>query len=254
MPFNEVKNLSNNKSNREFNRGHVNKLKKQWLESSDLIPAATVNVVTNHIIDGQHRVEAYKELMASGELPSNTFLKVMLVSIPEKDERKAIVSANTNSKNWTADDYIKSYAKAGKEDYIKLTEWCRSHQLANANGKPKYIYGAAIITGRTTVREEILGDRMQISDSDFELANEIHAEMVEIANCLNLVSSNSWVTTLAASWRERRDLYTWKEWFSELKNKSRGRNFQMLPKQSKRDFDRIFGEVGQAIELKRRAA
>lgn len=137
-----------NQNNRNFNHGQLQNIKKQWLQSTEVIPPITVNVVTNNIIDGQHRWRAFNELVEKGDLPDTSKIDVKYVSIPVELERDAIINANTNSKNWSLDDYISSYVKAGNKAYMMLDEWCKRHELTEANGKPKFRYGAAIITGK----------------------------------------------------------------------------------------------------------
>lgn len=130
-----------NQENRAYNRQHLQRLEKQCLTSLEAMPPITINVNTNHIIDGQHRLKAYQTLCENGQLDKDSKIKVMLVDIPVEEEKAAIINANTNSKNWTLDDYISSYAKAGVVYYAKLEEWCLQHSLSCIEGKPKFRYG-----------------------------------------------------------------------------------------------------------------
>lgn len=250
--FSDALKFDRNPMNRAINRGHVQKLKKAWLESAELMPPVTVNYQTMHIIDGQHRIEAFKELVRSGQLPNDAVIDVKCVDVPYEKELEAIIKANTNSKNWIVEDFIESYTMLGLDTYIKLKEWCQCHQLTNCNGKPKYIYGAAMITGKECRKMLCNGD-FNCTDEEFEQGDKVHAEITEIASILGLKSSNSWITSLAISWWEVRNWHPFEEWVRELKTKMRSATFQDLPKQSKSQFDNIFNTIHASIDKKKAA-
>lgn len=253
VSYNEAVNFTTNSENRKINRGHLKNLKKQWYSYAAIMPPITVNKLTNHITDGQHRWTSYIDMVKNGELAKDTKIKVMYVNIDPADEKDAIIAANTNSKNWVADDYVASYAKSGNEKYKKLTEWCKSHELACTKTKdeikPKYIYGAAIITGNQC-REELMKGEFSFTDEQLKRAESIHAEMVELKNAMNIQGSNSWVTTLAMSWHDFRGMHDFKAFLKELKNKMRSSYYKKLPKQSKKDFTTIFSQVHSTLDVK----
>ena len=88
-----------NNKNRAYNLSHLAKIKREMLACLEIMPPVTVNVVTNNIVDGQHRHKAFVDLSQDGLLPNNSTLKAMYVSIPADKEYEAIVRANNNSKN-----------------------------------------------------------------------------------------------------------------------------------------------------------
>ena len=49
-----------NQENRAYNHAHLEKIKRQIRKSFDTMPPITINTVTNHIVDGQHRLKAYQ--------------------------------------------------------------------------------------------------------------------------------------------------------------------------------------------------
>lgn len=112
VSYNDTLKFGKNQENRAYNHAHLEKIKKQCISSMDTMPPITINVVTNHVIDGQHRLKAYQDLIKEGAIDPETRIKIMLVEIPIEDEKQAIIDANTNSKNWSLDDYIASYVKA----------------------------------------------------------------------------------------------------------------------------------------------
>ena len=108
----ETSEFNSNSENRVINHGHVNRIKGQMKISLNVMQPITINEITKNTIDGQHRLKAFQKLVDDGELPIDSKLSVMYVKINPSDEKEAIINANTNSKNWSLDDYIASYAKS----------------------------------------------------------------------------------------------------------------------------------------------
>lgn len=82
------------------------------------------------IVDGQHRLEAFKEK----KLP----VKFMVQKGIGLRECQAM---NTGQKNWQAMDFVRSYARTGNENYIRLLDlWTEYHKDFGLDG----IIGIAI--------------------------------------------------------------------------------------------------------------
>ena len=235
-----------NQENRKINPSHLQKLKKQWLKYSDMMPAVIINSVTNNIIDGQHRIKAYQMLIADGELPMSTKLKVMYVNIPLDTEKEAIIDANTNSKNWSLDDYIASYVKAGVMPYVKLEEWCKTHSLC-FDGKPKYRYGAAMLTGKHC-QQPLKNATFDFDIDNLKIGEEIHTELLEIVDLLGLKNYGSWIESLSVTWYQYRNMHPFRVWLGEMKNK-KARLIKM-PKDNASEWEAIFNTVHGAIDKK----
>lgn len=236
-----------NKENRVYNHAHLEKIKKQMVTSLDAMPPITVNVVTKNVVDGQHRLKAFQTLVAAKALHPESKLKVMFVEIPVDEEKQAIVDANTNSKNWSIDDYIASYAKSGIESYITLDEWCKQHVLASENGKSKFRYGASIITGKRCSSELKKGE-FCFSKEQLLNAEDVHAEMLEIVDLFELRGKGAWIESLAVSWSAVRSQHDFRIWMKELKLKKQ--RFMKLPKDNSKDWDAIFAQAHLAIDKK----
>lgn len=247
VSYDDTKSFGNNQENRAYNHAHLEKIKKQCLTSMEAMPPITVNLITNHIIDGQHRLKAYQSLIADGLLDNNTKIKVMYIEVPVDEEKQTIIDANTNSKNWSLDDYIASYAKAGIQSYVKLDEWCKMHPLASENGKSKFRYGAAIITGKRC-SQDLKGGEFSFSEDDYNRAEDIHAEMLEIVELFNLKGKGNWIESLATSWVSVREQHEFRTWMKELKSKKS--KFLKLPKDNSKDWDNIFAQAHLAIDKK----
>tara|TARA_R100001510_G_C7653886_1_gene212397 strand:- start:2133 stop:2891 length:759 start_codon:yes stop_codon:yes gene_type:complete len=97
--------------NRLVNKAHVAKLVKS-IESSGYVGVPIlVNETRNgnlEMIDGQHRLEALRQL----KLPVEYIVKHGLTL---KDMQKL----NSNSKNWSQDDFMNSYCRLGVDVYVR---------------------------------------------------------------------------------------------------------------------------------------
>lgn len=247
VSYEDTLKFGKNQENRIVSHSHLSKIKRQCETSFSTMPPITVNVVTNNIIDGQHRTKAYQELVKDGVFSDKQKMKVMFVEIPREEEKQAIIEANTNSKNWSIDDYILSYSKAGIESYVKLNEWCLNHTLSSDEGKAKFRYGAAIITGRRCSSDLKSGD-FSFTEEELKRAEDVHAEMFEIVQLFGLKGKGAWIESLACSWVSVRNQHPFKTWFREFKKKKR--SFLKLPKDNSKEWDAIFGQAHLAIDKK----
>lgn len=235
--------------NRLYNPAHVDQIKSQMVKSFDIIPPITVNRLTYHIIDGQHRHKAYQDLHKSGAIPSDSKLKVMFVDIPLMEEKQAIIDANTNSKNWTIEDYIMSYVRANVISYVRLDEWCKAHPLTSDKGKAKYRYGATMITGRRC-SGDLKNGRFTFTEEEFKRADDVHTELFEIVSLFGLKGKGMWIESLAKSWIDVRDQHDFRIWMDELTAKKQ--HFLKLPKDNSADWDSIFAQAHLAIDKKKK--
>jgi hypothetical protein len=249
VPFEKAQTFTLNKKNRAYNFAHLTKVRAQTLESLELMPPITVNVVTGNITDGQHRHKAFIDLYKTGLIPKKSMLKVMYVNIPADEELRAIVNANTNSKNWTMDNYIASYIKVGIQSYVRLDKWCKDHALTCENGKTKMRYGAAIVTGRRCSGELKKGT-FAFTEEELQRAEAVHTEMLEIVEILGLKGRGMWIESLAVSWvkvREQHDFRTWAKQFRLKKS-----DYMKLAKDNSKEWDAIFAMAHLAIDTKQK--
>lgn len=106
------------KGNRMVNQLHLNRLVESIkLKNLLHISPIVVNGEFN-IIDGQHRYMAAKQL----GLP-------IFYIIDDSLELGDIQVLNTNTKNWTTDDYLHAYIELGVENYIKYKQFQDKFQL-----------------------------------------------------------------------------------------------------------------------------
>lgn len=96
--------------NRVINVNHVNQLKREMEYDPELAVAEPI-LVNEHmfIVDGQHRFTAAKELG----------LPIYYIVKPGATVETA-ARMNITQRRWTMDDFAKSYADRGREDYIEM--------------------------------------------------------------------------------------------------------------------------------------
>ena len=105
--------FKNVEGNREINPRHVAKLVKAITEKDLQIPILVDQDM--RVVDGQHRLEAYKEL-------NNAVTFIIKKDFDIKDIRKL----NSVSKNWTLKQYLYSFKDLKLESYVHL-EWFHRH-------------------------------------------------------------------------------------------------------------------------------
>lgn len=103
-------------SNREINLAHVRNI----VESIKVKNLLSVNPITvndkNEVLDGQHRLQAAKEL----GLP-------IFYIVSDGLNQVDISRLNTNKKNWTAGDYLNFWCAEGKDAYKKISKFINTH-------------------------------------------------------------------------------------------------------------------------------
>jgi hypothetical protein len=233
--------------NRLINHSHVAKIKEQMKNSLSNFPPININRQTNNIIDGQHRLKAFQKLIDEGTLPIDAKLAVMYSNMAEEVEREAIINANTNSKNWSLDDYMSSYAFDNIE-YRKLDEWAQTHTLCFDGKKTKFRYAAAMLK-RQNCTKQLKDGTFNILPDDYIKGEEIHDELIEILSILEKPLNGNFIESITLAWANIRQLHTFKDWLRELKLKKVIINKK--PFANKKDWDIIFSMLSTSITLKK---
>ncbi len=207
----EYTDLSNFKfldRNRLINRRHVNKLKRDMLDSGvDRMPPITVDINTFLIIDGQHRKIAFSELWDLSKISRP--LKVIFVDAPtDKDELlKYIIALNVKGKHWVLSDFIHAANFEGSS-VSKLDDFCNddSRPLLHKTNKkgvksPNYRYGMAITIGRDESNSIKKDSTVNISDEDFVAAAKYYEEAEKIIESSGLSTRiGAWVEGFLQAW------------------------------------------------------
>lgn len=260
MTLQEVSGFGKNQKNRMYNHQHLEKIENRWIEDAVMIPPIQINTVTNNVIEGQHRLKAYIELMNEGLLPEDTKIKVLYYQVPEEDELDEIINANINIKGWSLDDYIHCHVKCGLKPYCDLEEWCKEHSLCylykndkenkekgSKKQKLKYRYGAAILTGKNC-RKELQNGTFTFTEEQKKLANEVHGEMVDIITVMGKRGVGPWIESMAIAWHEVRTFHPFSVWMKEFKLKKN--TLLKYPSDGKGDWKTIFNDIHGSIDRK----
>ena len=96
--------------NRSMNQSNINAITNEILQHGQQQP-----IIVNEqyqIIDGQHRLEACKNLKIAVQ-----YIKRKGATIED------VISTNIVGKKWTIEDYLNRFATEGKQDYIDLLEF-----------------------------------------------------------------------------------------------------------------------------------
>ena len=101
--------------NRELSESNIKNIIKN-IKENGLKPTIVIVNEKFEIIDGQHRIEAFKRL----HLP-------VYYQVYEGLTLADCLAMNTNGKVWTCNDYVDSYAQMGKQDYIDLKWYSRMY-------------------------------------------------------------------------------------------------------------------------------
>lgn len=97
--------------NRKIANHRVTAISKSINKHGFIIPILVTKSM--HIIDGQHRFLAAKQI--------NKSIKYIILDIDDKDLLPLLIAdMNTNSKNWIINDYYNLWLSLEKEEYLKL--------------------------------------------------------------------------------------------------------------------------------------
>ncbi len=139
--------------NRNKNLLHLNRLRKS-MEENYLFTVIIVNE-NYEIIDGQHRFEIIQEL----GLPLNYI-------ICKGYGLNEVHILNQNSKNWTAEDYLRGYCDLGMPEYLKFEKFCKRHNL-------KISVGMLILNNNTSKNQIDVFNRGELLVKDYQKGEKL---------------------------------------------------------------------------------
>lgn len=251
--YEELKPLTDDKKkvigNRMINEGHIKLFTSYSAPQLSRMPALTVNIRTGRLIDGQHRVRAIVKMIEEGILPKDYRYDVMLIDVPEEEERTEVINANIHSKGWTQMNYIKFYMEdVGDEvakNYKMLDDWCRGHQLTRPKSEvrsPKYRYASAMMKGISCANVLKNGD-FKVTQDELDEAHKIHKELCDILDIMERPSTGAWLENMALAWFNARRDTDFNKFKKELKKDSTLGRAKGKPSNTRRDWDDIFACV-----------
>lgn len=158
------------------------------------------------VIDGQHRLIAARR--------NKGFVYYIVADGYSLEHVKAL---NLQQRNWSADDFLNSYAKLGIEDYIKVLEFKKRHEV--------FVIGACIKLCVQQSRQSIISDASKAKLSkfkdglfkvgDMEKAEKYAECLKQIAEYFDGYCNNSFVAVMVTMLNK--DIFKFKEFLSKLK-------------------------------------
>lgn len=152
------------KGNRDINPPHLARLKKSISEQYLEVPII-INE-KNEIIDGQHRFESAKSLNKP-----IYFIRIKGLGLDE------VHRLNTNSKNWTAEEYMNGYCELGYGDYLLYRQFKNKYGFGH-NETITILKGGLKISGGNF--EDFRDGKFKIHD--YELGIEIAEKLKMIGD------------------------------------------------------------------------
>lgn len=263
--YDQAKEFGRNQRNRKVQPTHVNDF-YQWICENGVRSDGTcygpypihINKQTNHILDGQHKLEAYLKAIENGKIPENTPICVAYENMTEDDEIVRIIELNMNSKNWSLDDYVEC-EEDYNDNYRRLTAFAKTHDLCYSYTKTgkkslKYRYSAAILTGKGCAKA-LKSRTIEITKEDLERGEKVHDELVAIRKDLcrrrgvpYSSETNNDLEAMVIQWYEYRDYITIDEF---IKYKYIPANLLNKDKRRQEDWKNLFNEIVSAKVMKK---
>ena len=123
------------KSNREIKPANVAKIKNSMEVYGFMDGRPILCTRAGEVIDGQHRLEAAKELN----------IEVVYEFVEDGATEKMIV-LNATQTNWALNDYINSYANQNIDCYRKLLKFQEKYKFSMSNSISLFIYGTKSVS------------------------------------------------------------------------------------------------------------
>lgn len=257
----EVEKFSFINANREINKTNVNDKKREFLKHNCFLNEITINIDNYHILDGQHRIKAYLELIEKNEIPNTTLLNVKYIKLYGISEIDYCKDINSSAKIWKTEDFINRNKETGiySDLYSKLDalfDFAKPlkydptktliHKISGTRQRAyrrllvllKYNRGVKF-NGKLMVREFNDGT-LKITDDEIEKAKILITELTEILDII-CWGSPCGLEDIAKTWIEVRDEFPFQQWKNVFKKKYD--SIIRMPKNNKREWDNIFSIV-----------
>lgn len=154
---------------------HVAKI-KEAMKRGEIVPPIIIDKLTKLIIDGQHRFMAACELWRAGVTYTLSYLEFEF-----ENPLLSAIRYNSNSKKWSAADYVKAYIVDGRESYDILRKFCQNHEHFRG-GRNGFQYKAAaqLITGQSC-GDAIQKGTLQITEEQAKVADIAYNQLAQMA-------------------------------------------------------------------------
>lgn len=185
--------------------GRIKQMAKDILEGrAEFMPPITVTNGTFYLLDGQHRLEAFKIAWEQG---SKQPLRVRYVDCPE-DKMIEVIIAMQKGKDWTNYDYFESFVKQGNESAVKLKQFAEKHPefLMRKDGRVSLHITAAMLYGDGRKFDSMLRKNifLPITEQEFKRAEKLCSEVSALAKRFGWNRGN-WTESMVGAWHQCRN-------------------------------------------------
>lgn len=198
-----------NKVNRAVNESHWKKFyrlmkKGEFKPEMGLI---VVDIKTGTIIDGQHRVEAFKK--ACEDFGYNGKLWVRFVDAPSGiEDLQNYIRQFQVSRKWSLEDYI-SANMYGKNDLERLKEFCLAHPFLNKGNDQADVFwrkGAAIIakTGSAEYKNRLKQRNVRFYPDEWANAERFYNEVSDLMDAIGKSWTDGGFEYIVNAWKKVR--------------------------------------------------
>ena len=207
------------KGNRSIDKGHVKRLVRE-MKKKDLELPIFINE-NDEVIDGQHTLEARKELNKPIRYIRGKFENEFDVAV-----------MNANRKNWPMTAYLNFHIENDKKDYQIVKAMTRQYSLPVG-------WAMFLLTGRYSMWNNLRDDFKQgkLKITHLQRCNDIGSSLMYLKNNFNIKLTRGFITAYAVV--SEHPKFKWDRFKNALKTKSalllRGTNTE--------DFIRVFDKV-----------
>lgn len=190
--------------NRTLNKPHIRQIQNSIITNPNdakFIAPIRIDINTMGVIDGQHRLSAFKKAWQAG---SKENIRVIFENIPKDILIDIIATINSTTKNWGIPDYQHRLFAEDNIHMLNIKKFGMDHKLCQKKDKsgkvvdffPRYAY--AILFGKNMTKE-VKNGTINISKSDLKFGEQIHSELEEMVTALQY-NINSWFESFAHAW------------------------------------------------------
>ena len=249
------------KANRAINKTNIKDKEKDYLKYGCFLNEITINYENNHVLDGQHRLEAFKNLYKKGLIPANSVIRIKYVKLHGISETEYCKATNNTTRTWKSIDYINTNKALGiyVDIYPQLEKLIKNAPklqysadfsiLGRINSKRQCAFRRLLVLlkyqkGEKFNKRQIVQDFddgiLEITDTNIQRAKILVTELTEILNTLSCGSVYC-LEDFAQLWIDNREDYTFEQWIKAFK---KGYNTIIrLPKNNKNDWAHIIDTI-----------
>ena len=200
----------NNKVNRAVNASNVKKFYNLMKNGKfdPMMGIVVVDIKTGTIIDGQHRVEAFKK--ACEEFGYTGYLFVRFVIAPSGiEDLQSYIRQFQVSRKWQLEDYISANIY-GKNDLEKLKDFCLSHKYLNKGDDLADVFwrkGAAIVakTSSSEYKNRLKQRNVRFTPEEWADAERSYGEVADIMSAIGKSWTDGGFEYIVNAWKKVRN-------------------------------------------------